>query len=131
MTHSLAVELSHHFLSSPARHLLCESKYPDISARRDRQLLELFCEAAGLSTDLWTQQTSMNCNFHLVGRPFSATSPYVTAHRLYQVEDDETYLNEKPIVVAVSPVILAYGNENEEDYYQHKVWKKAVVIVAQ
>jgi hypothetical protein len=66
-----------------------------------------------------------------VGQQFSATSPYVTAHSLYQVEDDESYLNEKPIVVAVSPVILAYGNENEEDYHQHRVWKKAVVIVAQ
>jgi hypothetical protein len=124
MTHSLAVKLSHHFLTSPAHHLLCESKHPDISARQDRQLLKLFYKAAGLSTALWTQQTSMNCNFHLMGRPFSAISAYVTAHRLYQVEDDETYLNEKPIVVAVSPVILAYGNENKEDYHQHKVWKR-------
>jgi hypothetical protein len=51
------------------------------------------------------------------------------AHRLHLLDEDDTRLDGKRILLCVQPAILAFGSENAEHYNQHKVWSPAVVVM--
>jgi hypothetical protein len=61
---------------------------------------------------------------------FANESPVMTPHRLHHLDDDdENSLDGNKVLAVIQPVILAYGNEDAENYNKWKVWSKAVVLV--
>lgn len=60
---------------------------------------------------------------------FHVSNPQMSAHRLHQLDEDDTQLDGKPILLFVQPAVLAYGNEDAENYDCSKVWARATVII--
>lgn len=60
---------------------------------------------------------------------FNATSSVMSAHRLHKLDEDDTRLDGKKVLLVVQPAVLAFGDENGESYDQSKVWARANVLV--
>ncbi|KAL4876441.1 hypothetical protein BJY04DRAFT_199972 [Aspergillus karnatakaensis] len=130
--HELASRLAKLALHSPLQALLkplSESKV----LNRTTELQRITLDACELAFSLWTQRVFITCiNFESEDLPviqrLSPRIDYMTAHRLHHFDDDVDWkaLN---AVILTHPIIVAWGDENAENYDQYKVWSKAVVCV--
>ncbi|GFG16376.1 hypothetical protein IFM5058_07928 [Aspergillus udagawae] len=129
MTKNLVRGLVTGFLASPARTLLRKVGNNDAVNQRAQELQSLYDEAAQLALSLWTQRAFMTCQSLRELPPFTVSNPVMRAHRLHRLDEDDTKLDGKEILLCVQPAILAFGTENAEHYNQHKVWSPAVVVL--
>ncbi|KAL2862594.1 uncharacterized protein BJX67DRAFT_295736 [Aspergillus lucknowensis] len=118
------------FLSGPARGLLKPAAANSSDADQCVQELQsLYHGAAQLALSLWMQRASMACQ-DLQGLSFfTVDSPIMSAHRLHHLDEEDTALDGKKVLLVVQPAIIAYGSENAEHYDRYKVWAPAVVLV--
>ena len=115
------------FIRGPVR-LLCRD-IEDVE-RRDRELKDIFCSAGEMATNLWTQRTNMKCFNIRHLQAFNIDNSKMVAHRLHHLDDDDHSLDGRSILAVIQPLVVAYGNDNEENYDQFKIWAKAVVLIA-
>src|SRR5436189_3886796 len=102
--------------------LLCQIPMPEAAQKRRESLYSLFHTAGELSVRLWSQRTYLKCfGFAELGH-FNVESPLMVAHRLQMVDDDDHRLDGRPIAAVIQPAIVAFGNENGENYESYKVW---------
>ncbi|KAM0091074.1 hypothetical protein ACP6JD_005518 [Aspergillus fumigatus] len=112
-----------------ARTLLRKVENPEAGDRRAQELQSLYDGAAQLALSLWTQRAFMTCRSLEELPPFTVSNPVMRAHRLHHLDEDDTRLDGKRILLCVQPAVLAFGSENAEHYNQHKIWSPAVVVV--
>ncbi|GIC90506.1 uncharacterized protein Aud_006940 [Aspergillus udagawae] len=129
MTKKLVRGLVTGFLTSPARTLLRKVGDNDAVNKRAQELQSLYDGAAQLALSLWTQRAFMTCQSLRGLPPFTVSNPMMLAHRLHLLDEDDTRLDGKRILLCVQPAILAFGSENAEHYTQHKIWSPAVVVL--
>ncbi|KAH1589194.1 hypothetical protein KXX44_009487 [Aspergillus fumigatus] len=129
MTKQLVRGLVTRFLTSSARTLLRKVENPEAGDRRAQELQSLYDGAAQLALSLWTQRAFMTCRSLEELPPFTVSNPVMRAHRLHHLDEDDTRLDGKRILLCVQPAVLAFGSENAEHYNQHKIWSPAVVVV--
>ncbi|OAX80404.1 hypothetical protein ACJ72_05264 [Emergomyces africanus] len=117
------------FLASPAALLLQRSPNLETKHQCMQKLQELYHGAAELALSLWVQRTYMKpCSLRKLSE-FHVSNPQLSAHRLHHLDEDDTRLDGKPILLFVQPAVLAYGNEDAENYNCSKVWARATVII--
>jgi hypothetical protein len=129
MTKRLVRGLVTRFLTSPAHTLLRKVGNNEAGHQRAQELQLLYKGAAQLALSLWTQRAFMTCQSLRELPPFTVTNPMMRAHRLHLLDEDDTRLDGKRLLLCVQPAILAFGSENAEHYNQHKVWSPAIVVM--
>lgn len=95
-------------------------------------LSQIVATAAAINNHLATQRIwyVLESSTELLGQPFAASSKFAKAAPLNRLNDDEdTKCDGKPIRIALSPVLVAYGNSDGKDYDKHRVVVKAGVWV--
>ncbi|KAL4933395.1 uncharacterized protein BDV17DRAFT_251822 [Aspergillus undulatus] len=113
------------FLAGPAHALLNEN---DRDAH-SRELRSLYKSAAQLALALWSQR-SFIATHKLHDLPwFTVTSALMEVHRLQHLDEDDTSMDGKGILLVVQPAVLAFGSEDADRYDEYKVWAPAVVLV--
>ncbi|PGH03862.1 hypothetical protein GX51_03850 [Blastomyces parvus] len=117
------------FLASPAALLLRRGSNLEIKDQCMQNLQNLYHMAAKLALSLWAQRTYMEPCSRRKFPEFHISNPHLSAHRLHHLDEDDTRLDGKPILLFVQPAILAYGNEDAENYDCSKVWARATVII--
>jgi hypothetical protein len=125
------IDLAQQFLDSPARWLL-KSTVDQYRSEQQESLLELIREAGKFSTNLWMQRTVTECwgLLQLPSSPFSLHSPIMRLHESQRNREADNTLDGLQVGMVVHPAIVAYGNENAENYsWQPRVWMKASVWV--
>lgn len=60
---------------------------------------------------------------------FSIESPEMVAHPLYRLEDEDTSMDNRGVLLVVYPLVTAYGNDDGESYDHRTIWSKAIVLV--
>ncbi|KAJ0417518.1 hypothetical protein BJY00DRAFT_315810 [Aspergillus carlsbadensis] len=117
------------FLNGPITVLLQPVYTETETALRAEGLEKIIHEAASLAVKLWMQRTSIGC--HGLGnvRLFSSKTTFSRPHRLHHLDDDDDRLDGHRVVLVTQPLIVAWGDENAENYDKHKVWAKATVCV--
>jgi hypothetical protein len=92
---------------------------------------EILQFASDLSFRLWTQRSSLKIEEgrELLNKPFQRNSSTLAAHGFHSVElnDDESCLDEKPILLICHPPVIMCGDSEGMDYTRRRVLKKAVV----
>ncbi|KAF3480817.1 uncharacterized protein GIQ15_06164 [Arthroderma uncinatum] len=119
------------FHTGPARYLFRKIPSDQETVRLDK-LRDIFLDASELSTRLWTQRTYMKSQNlpSLKLEPFQVSSPSMEAHPSQGLDDDEdSKLDGSRVEVVVHPAILAFGNDDCENYHIPRVWAKAVVLL--
>ncbi|PWY89236.1 hypothetical protein BO70DRAFT_418361 [Aspergillus heteromorphus CBS 117.55] len=119
------------FLSGPAHVLLRQVKNNEEQQVRASDLHKLYSTAGTLALSLWTQRTYIVCRGVEPLQVFDSSDTEMTAHRFHHLDEDDNRLDGNPILVCVQPAVLAFGNENGEDYDKKKLWAKATVLVAE
>ncbi|EFR01013.1 hypothetical protein MGYG_04015 [Nannizzia gypsea CBS 118893] len=120
------------FLRGPVRLLL---KIDQSSAQQGNCMLQDLCHvfsaAAELSLSLWCQRTTMGCRLITLSKPkqFSQKCQLMVAHRLHHLDEDDSRLDGKEVLAIIQPAVVAFGNENAENYDKGKVWSRAIVLV--
>ena len=101
------------------------------AAKRHSELLHIYHEAAILAICLWTQKTEMRCltTFDNYNR-FSISSPLMTPHVAMHCDQDSHEYDGRRIDLVVVPAIIAYGNEQGENYGEYKIWMPATVWIS-
>lgn len=117
------------FINGPAQIFLPEPENQAGVTRRSDDLHSLYHQAAELALSLWAQRTSIACYGQQHLHEFNSSSPFMTAHRLQHLDEDDTRLDGRKILMCIQPAVLAFGNEDGEDYDKSKVWAKAVVLL--
>jgi len=97
--------------------------------RRSDDLYRLYHQAGGLALSLWAQRTVIASHGLQRLHKFRASSSLMTAHRLHHLDEDDKRLDGRKILLCIQPAVLAFGNENGENYDKSKVWAKAIVLV--
>lgn len=120
------IESATGFLNSPARLLFREDTDQE---KREQELQLLYHRAGDLSLSLWAQRSFMRCYDLKDLKVFSRDNAFMTAHRLHHLDEDDDRLNGKKVLAVTQPAIVAYGNEDAENYDRGKVWAKAVVLI--
>ncbi|KAK2733111.1 hypothetical protein FQN57_002303 [Myotisia sp. PD_48] len=120
------------FHAGPAQHLFRHMS-KDNEICRLKKLRDIYISAGHLATRLWTQRTFTTTQ-HLEDLrvdPFRNNSPTMEAHPSQGLEDDEDHtLDGAQIAVVVHPAVLAFGNDDCENFHQARVWAKAVVLLS-
>ncbi|ODM24149.1 hypothetical protein SI65_02145 [Aspergillus cristatus] len=116
-------------INGPAHIFLRDPENQAEVIRRSDDLHRLYHQAGGLALSLWTQRTVIESYGLQRLHEFSSSSSLMTAHRLYHLDEDDKRLDGKKILLCVQPTVLAFGNENAEDYDNSKVWAKAIVLL--
>ncbi|KAM5451807.1 hypothetical protein MaudCBS49596_003635 [Microsporum audouinii] len=119
------------FHTGPARHLFRKLPSDRETVRLDK-LRDIFMDAGELSSRLWTQRSYMKSQNlpSLKLEPFKVSSPSMEAHPSQGLDDDEdSKLDGSRVEVVVHPAILAFGNDDCENYHIARVWAKAVVLL--
>ena len=112
-------------LEPPSRPLKTQVK-----AVKDLEII--YQEAGKIARKLWTQRTFLKCGYYsdLQNDEFTAESKIYEAHPSHGVEDaDDTSLDGNKIMMLLFPVVLAYGNDEAEDYQSYRVWKKGEIYL--
>lgn len=60
---------------------------------------------------------------------FRVANPAMSAHRLHQLDEDDSKLDDRKTLLVVQPAIIAFGSENAEYYDRSKIWAPAMVMV--
>ncbi|KAE8364463.1 hypothetical protein BDV27DRAFT_172353 [Aspergillus caelatus] len=123
----LSRELATKFLASPASHIFRQTARADDIRTREQELQSLLNGAAQLALSLWTQRPFIVCwiEYH----DFAINHRKMSAHRLHHLDEDDTRLDGKKVLLFIQPAILAYGTADGQDYNQRKVWMRATVVV--
>jgi hypothetical protein len=116
------------FITSPARALLRQGAETDVM-RRNMKLRDLYYRAGEIALLLWAQRTHIRCYGQQDLQVFDVNSPMMSAHRLHRLDDDDHRLDGKMVLASIHPAVLAFGNEDAEDYDVSKTWMPAVVLV--
>ncbi|KAI9655945.1 MAG: hypothetical protein M1829_000455 [Trizodia sp. TS-e1964] len=116
------------FINGPAKELMKKDQRGSI-LKCNSELLAILrqaFEAAGL---VWRQPTALECVYleGFDGHEFSSKSPYMEAHPLHRMEEDDTTLNRHALRILVTPLVLGYGDSFGENYGKSRAWAKAVV----
>ena len=117
------------FLSGPVRLLTRLDPTKEDFGRMHQGIYDLIFNAGEVSARLWTQRTYMDFASLSSLKTFHVDNEIMTAHRLHKLDDDDHRLDGKPIIAVIQPGIVAYGDNNGENYDKRKVWAKAVVLV--
>lgn len=72
----------------------------------------------------------MSTDSHNLGQ-FNVDLPTMIAHRLQKLDDDDHQLDGHEILAVIQPALVVFGDENGENYEHHKIWSKAIVLVAE
>ncbi|KAK6501048.1 hypothetical protein TWF506_003803 [Arthrobotrys conoides] len=123
--------LAREFIEGPAKSFLgsCESE-----ERRLQELSDIMNNIATLSAKLWGQRVFLKVRGydHFRDTPYSGSSPHVRAHNIHRLETKGEHSRDgAPIAMVVRPEIVAYGNEEGEEYDQERVWTEAVVLLGE
>ena len=121
----LATEL----LNGPAQLLLNSTMDYTCREKRDKELFRLYNIAGELSLCLWSHRAFLECHSLSSLPQFDTNNPSMTLHRLQQPEENQRKLNGKRVLAVIQPAIVAFGNEDAENYDKLKVWSEAVVLV--
>jgi hypothetical protein len=62
-------------------------------------------------------------------RVFSSKKTFMTPHRLHHLDDDDEILDGHRVVLVTQPLIVAWGDENGENYDSYKIWANRTVCV--
>ena len=125
VTSELAVE----FLNGPIQALLRTPRTEAELVKRNQELYSLYHSAGALALSLWTQRAFMKFhNLHGLQR-FRTGNPAMTAHPLQHLSEDDERLDGKRVLLVVQPAVVAYGDEEAQNYDMCKVWAKGVVLV--
>lgn len=93
-------------------------------------LLKIMQQAVDMSTKLSTQRSDLEVLWgeHLPAK-FSAGLRSTEAHSVHNIDldDDDTALDGKQVLMVTFPLIVAMGKSNGTDYTMQRVLKKAVV----
>lgn len=126
--HTVAIRLSNKILDGPVHVLLKPLAGEAQITKRTEDLRGLIHVAGELAFRLWSQHTFMTCTGLDQSGIISSGSSFISAHRLHCLEDDDK-LDNRRIVILTHPLVLAWGDENAENYDQYKVWGKAIACV--
>lgn len=124
------IALAKSFLHSPLKTFMGDESDEEHKIRH-RELIGIFLDAGKLARKLWTQRTFMQTVDKRNLKFFKVDSPYMVAHRLQKLDDDDHRLDGQEILAVVQPGLIAYGNEDGENYDDHRVWSKAIVLVVE
>ncbi|RDW74280.1 uncharacterized protein DSM5745_06942 [Aspergillus mulundensis] len=121
--------LENQILSGPIQVLLKPVSGQIHADKRADSLRGIIRTAGELAFRLWTQHVYPTC--HSLGKAckFFSVDSGMHAHRLHRLEDDDPRLDGHRVAIITQPLILAWGDENAENYENSKVWAKAVVCV--
>ncbi|KAF7507830.1 hypothetical protein GJ744_009994 [Endocarpon pusillum] len=99
------------------------------TVRRREELFGIIQGAGELFSSLWKQKTFIETRLsdHYRQKAFDITSDQIEAHPALHLEEGDAKMDGSPIEMVVQPAVLAWGNEEGEDYDKYKVWAKAVV----
>ncbi|KAE8135469.1 hypothetical protein BDV38DRAFT_252370 [Aspergillus pseudotamarii] len=123
----LSRELATKFLTSLPSHLFSQAGRAEDIRKREQELQSLFNGAAQLALSLWTQRPFMVC--WTEHHNFAINHPEMSAHRLHHLDEDDTRLDGKKVLLFLQPGILAYGTADGQNYNQRKVWARATVLM--
>lgn len=127
-----STKMAKNFLAGPIRPLLKANEAPEQQRNCLLQdLCHIFYTAAKLSTSLWCQRTNIDCRRTTLRKMklFYHKNPLSTAHRLHHLDEDDDKFDGKAILAIIQPAVVAYGNEDAENYGKGKVWSPAIVLV--
>ncbi|QKX58878.1 uncharacterized protein TRUGW13939_06006 [Talaromyces rugulosus] len=124
----MAAQLREDFLQGPARYLLLTPSNERASQVR-KMLEDIFYYAAQLALSLWTQRSFLKYQTLRDLSRFFNGRENVGAHALHRLDEEDTRLDGKQVLVVIQPALLAFGNDEAEYYDQHKVWAKAMVLI--
>ncbi|KAE8342567.1 hypothetical protein BDV24DRAFT_162458 [Aspergillus arachidicola] len=116
------------FLGSSACTLL-RSLDTDHAKKMNQELQSLYAAAAHLALSLWSQPTLMVCRNQQHLPDFAIASPMMIAHRLHHLDEEDSRLDGKQVLLVIRPVVLAFGTVNAEHYDLSKVWAPATVVI--
>ncbi|KAK6509694.1 hypothetical protein TWF481_004425 [Arthrobotrys musiformis] len=124
-------DLAREFIEGPAKSFLgsCDSE-----SRRLQELSATMSEIATLSATLWGQRVFLKVRGYDYFRdtPYSGSSPHVRAHNIHRLERKGEHSRDgAAIAMVVRPEIVAYGNEEGEEYDKERVWTKAIVMLGE
>ncbi|KAL4785996.1 hypothetical protein BJX76DRAFT_355588 [Aspergillus varians] len=123
-------EFASGFLGSPVRVLLRpDAERDESNEKRFEDLQSLYKGAAQLALSLWGQRAFISCRGLQDLPRFTVANELMSAHRLHQIDEDDTSLDGSKVLLVVQPAILAFGSEDAEHYDQHKVWAPATVLL--
>ena len=102
-------------------------------AQRHEELLDVMRNIGDLSSSLWKQRVfTVPWGMEKFRKmQFSVDSRMMTAHPTHGLGDGDARLDGRTVQMVVQPAILAYGNEEGENFDESKVWAKAVVWLSQ
>ncbi|KAA8647811.1 hypothetical protein EYZ11_010429 [Aspergillus tanneri] len=122
-------ELAVDFLNGPIQALFRPPKENLEIVRRNQELYNLYHDAGELALSLWRQRAFMKFhNLHGL-QIFRTGNPAMAAHPLQQLDMDDERLDGKRVLLVVQPAIVAYGDEDAQNYDMCKVWAEGVVLV--
>ncbi|PLB43424.1 hypothetical protein P170DRAFT_431366 [Aspergillus steynii IBT 23096] len=122
-------ELAVDFLNGPVQALLRTPRTEAELVKRNQEVYSLYHSAGELALSLWTQRAFMKFhNLHGLKR-FRTGNPAMTAHPLQHLSEDDERLDGKRVLLVVQPAVVAYGDEEAQNYDMCKVWAKGVVLV--
>ena len=121
-------ELVNDFEQSPARLLYRDCSGHACSNRR-KQLLDIFCPTGEYFSRLWAQKAYIDVLdlTDLKKIPYQNDSDLLEAHAVHNLENGDERMDGMPVQMVVEPAIIAWGNEQGENYDARKIWAKAVV----
>lgn len=127
--HRMASSYAEDFINGPVQIFLREPGSQAGVTKRIDDLHSLYHRAGKLALSLWAQRTVTAIHDPERLQKFNSSSPLMTAHRLHKLDEDDTRLDGRKVVLCVQPAVLAFGDGNGEAYDRSKVWAKAVVLV--
>lgn len=127
--HEVATRLVKKVLNGPLHVLLKPLAGEAQITKRTEDLRGLIHGAGQFSFRLWSQRTFITCTGLDQLESFSSGGAFMSAHRLHRLEEDDDKLDGSSIVILTHPLVLAWGDENAENYDQRKVWGKAIACM--
>lgn len=119
------------FATGPVKPLLRQIPQTQELGRLEK-LKHIYIDAGQLATRYWTQRSFVKSHHleTLRAETYRARSPLMEAHPSQGLEDDEDNSHDGArVAVVVHPAVLAFGNDDCEEYHQPRVWAKAVVLL--
>jgi hypothetical protein len=108
--------------------LLLKKMDEESLAKRNLKLLDIIKNAGELACSLWKQRTHMAIRKGEVSRAvFDVQSQLMRAHSSLLIDDDDMRFNGRHISAVIHPHIVAFGNDDGENYHVTKTWAEATV----
>lgn len=116
------------FFQGPVK-TLCTDMTDSEKNKCKEALQEIYIWAVDLSASLWTQRTYMRNDGLRQLDTFTIESSEMGAHPLHRLDDEDTSLDNREVLLVVFPLVTAYGNDDGESYDQRTIWARATVLV--